>query len=179
HHHHVQLQAIAVNLDHLLEDGDLVLGRGPRRLLDGLFEHLDERVPAFGLLVQIGERAARRVRLRRFGDDLLPGVDALVDRLLRGVVRRVRFGLQLGRKIVRNAVATRSALLLLTVALALALLGLVIHCAPPQFGSVRSVLPATAAATAVLSPRNRRENWWIFVARRGAAKNRKRTEITR
>src|SRR4029079_18735793 len=102
------------------------------------------RVPCSRLLAHLSERAPRRVRLRRFGDDLLPGVDALVDRLLRGVVRRVRFGLQLGRKIVRKPVATRSALLLLAVSLALALLGLVIHCAPPEFGSVPSVLPATA-----------------------------------
>ena len=106
--HHIELQTIAIDLDHLLEDRDLVVGRRPARLLDGLFQRLDERVPAFRLLVQIRERLARRPRLRRLGDDLFPGVDPLVDRLLGGFVGRLRFARQLGGKIIGNAVAVRA-----------------------------------------------------------------------
>jgi hypothetical protein len=145
--HHIELQTIAIDLDHLLEERDLVLGRRPGGLLDRLLQRLDEVVPALRLLVQIGERLARRPRLRRLGDYFFPGVDSLVDRLLGGLVRRLRFAGQLGRKVIGNAVAARCrglvAFLPLPVALALALLGLVIHCAPPDVGSVPPVCSLT------------------------------------
>ena len=125
------------------------------------------------------ELAARRPRLRRRGDDLLPGVDALVDRLLLGFVappslcRSSSEGKSSG-----SAVAARSrglvVLLPLPVALALALLGLVIHCAPPDSDPCR----LSPCSRRRLSPRNRRENRRIFIARRAAAKNRKATGET-
>jgi hypothetical protein len=57
------------------------------------------------------------------------------------------------------------------VALALALLGLVIHCAPPNSDPCR-------CSVSRVSTRNTLENRRFFIARRSAAKNRKATENT-
>ncbi len=142
--HHVELQTISIDLDHLAQDGDLVLGRDPFRLLDAFLHHLDEGVPSLRLLVQGGELAPRRPFAGRRRDQFLPGVDPLVDRLLRRFGGCLRFvGELLGQVVgVRSAVAVavRSrgllVLLALPVALALALLRLLIHLAPP-IGSCR------------------------------------------
>ena len=115
------------------------------------------------------ERAPRRPRLRRLGDDLLPGVDALVDRLLRGLVRRLRFASS-ARREDRRERRCRSQprprrLLPLTVALALALLGLVIHCAPPDSDPYR--LSARSRCCAKSAKQTRKLENFYSTARRG------------
>ena len=87
HHHHVQLETVAVDLDHLDQHRDLVLGRGPAGLVDRVLHHLDEGVPALRLLVDARSRR-RCPRGGRGGDNLLPGVDPLFDRQLLGLQRR-------------------------------------------------------------------------------------------
>jgi hypothetical protein len=74
-HHHVELEAVAVELDHLEQHRDLQLGRGEARLLHPLLEDLDAGLPALGLLVHAGQLAPGRPGGRQHGDDLLPGVD--------------------------------------------------------------------------------------------------------
>jgi len=133
HDHHVELQTIAVDLDHVVEERDLLLGAGPGRLVDGVLHHLDERVPALGLPVHARQLAARCPRLRRGGNELLPGVHALVHGELLSLDGRGGLSHQLGRKIL-DAVGSAVAGLGLFVSLRLAcLLGLLLHFgAPPR-----------------------------------------------
>ena len=147
--HHIQLQTIAIDLDHLLEQtGIFVLGRRPGRLLDGLLQHLDEGVPALRLLVQTRASASRGAHA--FGASATIFFQAsmpLSTDCLAASFAAFALLVSSDGKSSGNAVAARCrglvAFLPLPVALALALLGLVIHCAPPDVGSVPPVCSLT------------------------------------
>ena len=103
--HDVELEPLAVDLGHLEERRDLLVGAFGRQAFDELLERLDQRVPAAGGAVDATELAARQARARPRVRDLAPRLDALVDaqrfggpcgfdQRLDGVVERLVVGSQ-------------------------------------------------------------------------------------
>ena len=110
-HHDVELEAIAVHLDHLEQHGDLLALRGEVGLLHALLERLHAGLPALGLLVHAGKLTPWGPGGGRVRHQTLPGVDRALERRLLGFERSGGLVSQLEWEVVQRAIALASQIL--------------------------------------------------------------------
>ena len=80
-HHHLQLEVIAVDGDHLQVECDFLVHRVGRQRFAALLQQLEQRVPLLGLGVKTAQGGHRLRQPRLEAPECLPGVDGLFQQL--------------------------------------------------------------------------------------------------